>query len=69
MADIHDYLAAASETDAALAAVHELGARVEAGRLAGEESMPLAILLAGRAVALAIREASTRADYVRRDCP
>lgn len=64
MADIHDYLEAARETDAALTSLDVYGRAIEEGR---EGDAALALLIAARAVVSAIREASTRADYVARE--
>lgn len=60
MADIQDYMAAARETDTALS---DCGLVAERAEAAGD-AFALAMACAGRAIALAIREASTRADYL-----
>lgn len=73
MADIHDYMEAARSTDEALRVADvfhgqlEDGDRVGGREHAGERAVAEAILLAGRSIALAIREAAVRADYVTRD--
>jgi hypothetical protein len=67
MADIQDYLAAARETDESL---QTLGGFQKQAWEMGEPAADLiatAICLTGRSIALAIREASVRADYISRD--
>lgn len=64
MADIHDYLDASRVTDEAISNVRAYGGAIEDGRTSDPA---LATLLAGEAIARAIREASTRIDYVLRD--
>lgn len=65
MADIHDYMSAARETDEAIRALDGFEARVD--DLSGAAEIAAAVCLAGRAIALAVREAATRFDYVTRD--
>lgn len=69
MADVHDYLDAARATDAALDALHSYGALIEGGTVSDDTNLDvaMAVLLGSRAVALALREAAVRADYVARD--
>ena len=64
MADVRDYMTAAGDTDAAISNARGYGGAIEDGRTSDPA---LATLLAGEAVALAIREVGTRLDYVLRD--
>ena len=65
MADIHDYMESARNTDSALSSARTYGAQLEDEHKS--ENVALATLLAADAIACAIREASTRLDYVLRD--
>lgn len=69
MADIHDYLDASRQTDDALAALHSYGQLIEGGTVSDDPTIDVAMatLLAGRAIAAALRELATRFDYVVRD--
>lgn len=64
MADVRDYMSAASDTDVAISNARSYGGQIEDGRTS---DTALATLLAGEAIALAIREMGTRLDYVLRD--
>jgi hypothetical protein len=63
MADIHDFLAASRETDNALSTLQTLGSQIEDHERSGD----LGTLLAGIAIANAIREVGCRLDYVLRE--
>lgn len=65
MADIRDWLDASRQTDTALDSMDAYAGSIEDREHPTEESaIALAACLAGRAIALAIREASVRADYL-----
>ena len=64
MADVRDYLAARSDTDTAVSSLRAYGGAIEDGRTSDPA---LATLLAGEAIALAIREVGTRLSYELRD--
>lgn len=69
MADVQDFLAASRDTDDQLAMLHSFGNVLESGIAsdAPGTDVALAVLLAGRAIATAIREVGARMDYVCRD--
>lgn len=69
MADVHDYLEASRATDEALRQLAHSAQLLGEGLSSDDSNLDVAnaVLLAGQAVALAIREAATRADYVARD--
>lgn len=70
MADIHDYMHAADRTDDADRELRSLERELQANAAAGSWSAAMiarAICIGSRGIMAAIREASTRFDYVARD--
>lgn len=65
VADINDFSAASTETDACLRALEMYCSQIEDGERTGDDGLVLGLV--GRAVVAAIRESATRADYVARD--